>query len=359
MKERSIRSGGVDVVTNGTQCSSDLRNDTLPRIYPAGLSSRLASLIVQNDVRSAIEYKEEISASAARDAPVVGQLLCIISIMAPLLLVILLASSMVIAAASTAASTLDGSRFLWFKQPARLHYFEDAMPVGNGRIGATVYGGGPEVIGINENSIWTGPFQDRIANNPQAALAVTRKMLLAGNLSQARQYSMANMIPRTSSPRGFSYFGNINIDFGHKESDLKDYVRWLDTKEGTTGVSYTHAGIGYSSVAMHAINSNFGQIADENTSREYVASLPDGVFVASFNTSTAGALNMKISMSREGGITTTAAAKGGRYTVTLVGSSGQSTSDGPIRWTGQARFALNGGALFSCPDEGVRKSNLH
>lgn len=85
----------------------------------------------------------------------------------------------------------------------------------------------------------------------------------------------------------------------------------------------------------------------KDTSREYVASLPDGVLVASFNASTAGALNLKISMSREDGITTSASAKDDKYTVTLVGSSGQSLDDDPIRWTGQARFALVGGALLT------------
>jgi hypothetical protein len=159
-------------------------------------------------------------------------------------------ASLLIAGASTAASALDGSRFLWFNQPARQHFFEDAMPIGNGRIGATVYGGGSEVIGINENSIWTGPFQDRIAKDPQTALAVTREMLLDGRISEARHYSMAYLIPETFSPRAFSYFGNINIDFGHKDSDLTDYVRWLDTKEATTSVSYTYAGMEYSSVVM-------------------------------------------------------------------------------------------------------------
>lgn len=51
-------------------------------------------------------------------------------------------------------------------------------------------------------------------------------------------------------------------------------------------------------------------------------------------------------MSREGSITTTAAAKDGKYAVTLVGSSGQSPDDDPIRWTGQARFALVDGELL-------------
>lgn len=85
----------------------------------------------------------------------------------------------------------------------------------------------------------------------------------------------------------------------------------------------------------------------KNFSREYVASLPDGILVASFNASTTRSLNLKISMSREGSITTSASAEDGKYAVTLVGSSGQSPDDDPIRWTGQARFALVDGTLFT------------
>lgn len=75
--------------------------------------------------------------------------------------------------------------------------------------------------------------------------------------------------------------------------------------------------------------------------------MPDGVLIASFNASTAGALNMKISLSRESNITKSASTKDDKYTVTLLGSSGQPPEDDPIRWTGQARFALVDGALFA------------
>ena len=54
------------------------------------------------------------------------------------------------------------------------------------------------------------------------------------------------MISNVTSPRSFSYFGNINIDFGHNTEAPTDYIRWLDTKEGTTGLSYTYGGVNYS-----------------------------------------------------------------------------------------------------------------
>lgn len=143
---------------------------------------------------------------------------------------------------------LDGSRYMWYTQPGRYPIFEDGLPIGNGRVGAAIYGGASEVIGINENSIWTGPFQDRIADDPQAAEKVVREMLVAGNLSHAHNYTMQAMIPSNNSPRSFSYFGNIEIDFGHASDDMTDYIRWLDTEEGTTGVSYAYQGANYRSV---------------------------------------------------------------------------------------------------------------
>ncbi|KAF7537335.1 hypothetical protein G7054_g3862 [Neopestalotiopsis clavispora] len=184
-----------------------------------------------------------------------------------------------------AQGALNGSRYLWYTQPGRYPIFEDGLPIGNGRIGAAIYGGASEVIGINENSIWTGPFQDRIAEDPQAAEQVVREMLVAGNLSDAHNYTMQAMIPTNNSPRAFSYFGNINVDFGHTDEDVTDYIRWLDTKEGTTGVSYTYQGANYRQTAL---NNN---------------------------------------------------------TVTLVGSSGQVESQDPILWTGQARFVSDDGVF--------------
>ena len=102
------------------------------------------------------------------------------------------------------------------------------------------------MLGINENSIWTGPFQDRIAATALAAGPVVREMLLAGNLSEGREYAYEHMISNVTSPRAFSYFGNIEVDFGHTGgTEMTDYVRWLDTREGTAGVQYVFEGVTY------------------------------------------------------------------------------------------------------------------
>lgn len=149
------------------------------------------------------------------------------------------------AASRIALAALDGSRYMWFEQPGVWPTFEEGIPIGNGRLAAAVYGGGGEVLGINENSIWTGPFQDRTPANATAYEPTVRDLLLAGNISQGGLLTMADMIPTNNSPRSFSYFGNINITFGHQDSEMEDYIRWLDTKEGVTGVNYTYGGVAY------------------------------------------------------------------------------------------------------------------
>ena len=66
---------------------------------------------------------------------------------------------------------------LWYSQPAE--DFNSALPVGNGRIGAMVYGRPEnEIIQLNEDSVWSGGKRNRI--NPDAAegLHEIRKLIL-------------------------------------------------------------------------------------------------------------------------------------------------------------------------------------
>ncbi|MFW6212392.1 MAG: glycoside hydrolase N-terminal domain-containing protein, partial [Spirochaetota bacterium] len=58
---------------------------------------------------------------------------------------------------------------LWYKNPAS--QWVEALPVGNGRLGAMVYGGIPhEEIQLNEETVWEGAYIDRL--NPRAAEAL-------------------------------------------------------------------------------------------------------------------------------------------------------------------------------------------
>src|SRR5438874_8308469 len=82
---------------------------------------------------------------------------------------------------------------LHFGQPAAT--WPDALPVGNGRLGAMVFGNPSlERIQLNEESIWDGDIRDR--NNPKAGEAVPkiRQLLFAGKIAEAEALALSDMM---------------------------------------------------------------------------------------------------------------------------------------------------------------------
>jgi hypothetical protein len=150
-----------------------------------------------------------------------------------------------------AAADWDGSRFAWYASDAG-NDFQSALPIGNGRLGAAVFGTAVEKLVLNENSVWSGPWQDRVNPKSKSAVPAIRQMLVAGNITAAGQSAMDNMAGNPTSPKAYHPLVNLAVDFGHG-SGISSYTRWLDTYEGTAGVSYTQGGTNYRSVTpiMH------------------------------------------------------------------------------------------------------------
>ncbi|KAK5996405.1 Alpha-L-fucosidase 2 [Cladobotryum mycophilum] len=224
------------------------------------------------------------------------------------------------------SAALDGSRFLWYTQPAT-DWESGTLPIGNSRLGATIFGSSTEVVTINEDSIWSGPLVNRIPANGLTALPKVRQLLQAGSISQAGDMTLRDMTPAIAWEEGFSYFANLNIDFGHGGS-LSNYQRWLDTRQGNSGVSYTYNGV--------------------NFTREYIASFPAGVFAARFTSSQKSGLNIKATFSRTSSIVSnTASTASGVNSITLRGTSGQAAQDNPIQFSGKAQFVADGSVSAS------------
>ena len=85
----------------------------------------------------------------------------------------------------------DASRFAWYSSDAGSD-FASALPIGNGRLGAAIFGTGDERITLNENSIWSGPWQDRANRNSKNALSGIRSQLMNGDISSAGQAVLQN-----------------------------------------------------------------------------------------------------------------------------------------------------------------------
>jgi alpha-L-fucosidase 2 len=134
---------------------------------------------------------------------------------------------------------------LHYKQPAAA--WPDALPVGNGRLGAMVFGDPAlDRIQLNEESIWDGERRDR--DNPRAGAAVPRirELLFAGQIAEAEQIALADMLSIPQRLPCYQTLGDLHLDFsatgltpGVSVDDFRLELN-LDTAIITT--SFTHQG---------------------------------------------------------------------------------------------------------------------
>ena len=75
---------------------------------------------------------------------------------------------------------------LWFTHPASS--WNEALPVGNGRLGAMIFGGvGSERVQLNEQTVWAGKREDFVHPGSKAALPEVRKLLFGGKYAEAQK----------------------------------------------------------------------------------------------------------------------------------------------------------------------------
>jgi hypothetical protein len=136
----------------------------------------------------------------------------------------------------------DPSRYLYFNSPGNA--LSSSLPIGNGRVAAAVYGTALEKITLNENSVWSGQWQDRGNSQSLGALSSIRQKLMNGDLSSAGQQTLDAMAGNPQSPKQYHPTVDMTIDFGHSGT-LGGYARVLDTQQGAAMTSYTLGGINY------------------------------------------------------------------------------------------------------------------
>lgn len=129
---------------------------------------------------------------------------------------------------------------LWYDVPAG--DWNEALPVGNGRIGGMIFGGiGCEQIQVNEDTVWYGGPMDR--NNPSAKekLPIIQRLIKEGKIHEAERLCKQAIGGTPFGMRIYQTLGDISIDydFGANISveDVTDYERGLDVERA---ISYTH-----------------------------------------------------------------------------------------------------------------------
>jgi alpha-L-fucosidase 2 len=132
---------------------------------------------------------------------------------------------------------------LWYTQPAK--QWVEALPVGNGRLGAMVYGDpSKELIQLNESTVWAGsPYRN---DNPEArqALSEVRRLIFEGKYKEAHDIVNEKFISKISHGMPYQTMGNLRLFFpGHE--NCSDYYRELDLKEAVVSSRYSIDGIKY------------------------------------------------------------------------------------------------------------------
>ena len=122
-----------------------------------------------------------------------------------------------------------------------------AFPLGNGRIGAMLYGDPhKETIEINEESLWSGKqLKEKCTADPKT-LNKIRELLFKEKYEEASALCTDTFLASPPRVRFYESFGEIFIDFTDK-SEYTDYRKELDLSKAIAAVSYTKNGVRYKS----------------------------------------------------------------------------------------------------------------
>lgn len=208
---------------------------------------------------------------------------------------------------------------LWYKSPAM--EWNEALPVGNGRLGAMVYGCVKnENIQLNEDSIWYGDPIDR--NNPDALvnLPEIRKLLSEGRIKEAEKLAVLALSGVPESQRPYQALGNLKLNFDIDEDDIKDYSRELDMENACAAVKFISKGVRYT--------------------REYFANAPQQVIVVRLLADAPGRISFTANMRRGRFLDNSSAPDSS--TIGMYASCG---TDRGVRFCSMVRAISEGGSI--------------
>ena len=247
-----------------------------------------------------------------------------------------------VAFAALVAPALRASpeHLIWHAKPAA--HFTESTPLGNGRLGAMVFGGiAEERIVLNEAGLWSGSPQD--ADRPDAAqsLPEIRRLLLEGKNAEAEALVNKNFTcagPGSNRARGantpygsYQTLGHLRLKFLNVPADAQpaDYRRELDLETAIARLTY--------------------RLGDVTYTREVFVSAPDDVLVVRLTADQPGALNFDVALDRPERFTTTAEGPD-RLLMTGQLPDGKNSADGSntgVRYAARLRALMPSGDLSS------------
>ncbi|MFT3739647.1 MAG: glycoside hydrolase family 95 protein [Breznakibacter sp.] len=188
---------------------------------------------------------------------------------------------------------------LWYRQPAT--EWMQATPMGNGRLGAMVYGGtGTETIALNEITLWSGQY-DEHQEIPcgKEMLGKIRRLFFDGKTEEGNRLATGYLSGRPNSFGTHLPLGDLKIKFDRHSGEISNYKRELDIENSITTVTY------------HVDGTNYA--------REYICSNPDDVLLVRLTAGKKNALSFELGLE-------------------LLRESGVTASDNILSFSGQALF---------------------
>ncbi|MDE7115663.1 MAG: glycoside hydrolase N-terminal domain-containing protein [Muribaculaceae bacterium] len=175
-----------------------------------------------------------------------------------------------VTAATMSLTTTASETMVWYGQPASK--WMQALPLGNGRIGAMVYGGiGEDRIALNEISMWSGRH-DPTSNDlcGKDSLAAMREAFFKGDHELGNQIGERNLTGRMTTFGTHVPLGDLTVRMSHPAGQTGNYSRRLDLENAVATVSYTCGDVTYT--------------------REYITDYPDDIMAVRFTASRPGCI---------------------------------------------------------------------
>ncbi len=220
-----------------------------------------------------------------------------------------------------------GDLVLWYRQPAV--EWTEALPVGNGRLGAMVFGGiREERLQLNEESVWAGPPVPEPRSGVADVVREARRAWFDGDYDRCHSLLRGIMSPRIS-PRSHQTLGDLHLRFAPR-GEATGYRRALDLDAAVATTRFTVDGVTYA--------------------REVLASAPDQVLAVRLTSEPAGHLTFEVGLDRPADATTT---RVGTDTLLLTGQAQHGGKHLGSRFAARVQVRLDGPTGRIAAEEGA------
>ncbi len=217
----------------------------------------------------------------------------------------------------------DSRLRLWYSKPSG-DTWENALPVGNGRLGAMVYGNVVnERVQLNEHTVWSGSPNRNDNPKSLAALPEIRRLIFEGKHKEAEALANEAIISKSSHGQMFQPVGSLHLSMP-EHGRFTEYMRELDIERAVATTTYN---------------------VDQTTfTREVIASLADGVVAIRLTASKPKSISFTASFSTPQPDATIGVSRNKELTISGVTTSHEGV-EGKVRFKAIARLNVEGGSV--------------